>query len=59
MIKNHMLPSFVAYYNLIREHQAIDKTPAKAAGIDLGLTHDKWIEVIQESSRIQKNRRKD
>jgi hypothetical protein len=30
-----MLPLFVAYYNLIREHQAIDKTPAKAAGVDL------------------------
>lgn len=28
---------FVAYYNLVREHQAIGKTPAQAAGIDLKL----------------------
>ena len=32
-----MLPLFVAYYNLVREHQAIGKTPAQAAGIDLKL----------------------
>ncbi len=25
--------------NLVREDQTIDKTPAKAAGIDLGMSH--------------------
>lgn len=49
-----MLPLFVAYYNLIREDQAIDKTPAKTAGIDLGLSHDKWIEVIKKAHEYKR-----
>jgi hypothetical protein len=49
-----MLPLFVAYYNLIREHQAIDKTPAKAAGIDLGMSRDKWIEVIKKAHEYKR-----
>ncbi len=36
-----MLPLFTAYYNLVREHQAIEKTPVEAAGIDLKLGNDK------------------
>jgi hypothetical protein len=41
---DEMIPLYTAYYNLVREHQAINKTPAKAAGIDLKLGHDKWID---------------
>jgi transposase-like protein len=42
-----MIPLFAAYYNLVREHQSIGKTPAKAAGIDLKLGHDKWNGLIK------------
>jgi transposase-like protein len=45
-----MLPLFVAYYNLIREHQAIGKTPAAAAGIKLKLGKDKWLELIKQAN---------
>ncbi len=41
-----MIPLYTAYYNLVREHQAIKKTPAKAAGIDLKLGHNKWNGLI-------------
>jgi transposase-like protein len=44
-----MIPLYTAYYNLVREHQAIDKTPAKAAGIDLELGHDKWNGLIKRA----------
>jgi hypothetical protein len=37
-----MIPFYTACYNLVREHQAINKSPANAAGIDLKLGHDKW-----------------
>ncbi len=49
-----MLPLFVAYYNLIREHHAIDKTPAKAAGIDLGMSDDEWIEAIKKAHEYKR-----
>ena len=49
-----MLPLFTAYYNLVREHQAIGKTPAKAAGIDLKLGHDKWKEVIRKAQEYKR-----
>ena len=44
-----MIPLYTAYYNLVREHQAINKTPAKAAGIDLKLGHDKWNGLIKKA----------
>lgn len=46
-----MLPLFVAYYNLIREHQSLGKTPAAAAGIKLPAGKDKWIALIKEAER--------
>jgi hypothetical protein len=50
-----MLPLFVAYYNMIREHQAIGKTPANAAGINLELGNDKWIGMISKAYEYSKN----
>jgi transposase-like protein len=44
-----MLPLFVAYYNLIREHQALGKTPAEAAGLKK-LGKDKWLELIMAAA---------
>lgn len=52
-----MLPLFIAYYNLVRERQAIGKTPAEQAGIDLNLgRRDKWLGLIKKASygRINK-----
>ena len=49
-----MIPLFTAYYNLVREHQAINKTPAKAAGIDLNLGHDKWNGLIKRAYKHKK-----
>jgi hypothetical protein len=49
-----MIPLFAAYYNLVREHQAIGKTPAKAAGIDLKLGHDKWNGLIKRAHKYKK-----
>ena len=49
-----MIPLFAAYYNLVREHQAINKTPAMAAGIDLNLGHDKWNGLIKRAHKYKK-----
>jgi hypothetical protein len=49
-----MIPLFAAYYNLVREHQAIGETPAKAAGIDLKLGYDKWNGLIKRAHKYKK-----
>jgi hypothetical protein len=49
-----MLPLFVAYYNLIREHQALGKTSTAAAGLDLKLGKDKWQDLIKQTSKWKK-----
>ena len=49
-----MLPLFIAYYNLIREHQALGMTPAQAAGIDLKFGNDKWIGLIKKAHQKSK-----
>ena len=41
---------FKAYYNFIRPHQALNgKTPAEAAGINLKLGKEKWLDIIRNS----------
>jgi hypothetical protein len=45
-----MIPLFVAYYNMIREHQALEKTPAEAAGLEK-LGKDKWINLIKKAHK--------
>ncbi len=54
-----MLPLFIAYYNLVRDHQALGKTPAQAAGINLNLGDDKWIELINRAYQRSKEPKKD
>jgi transposase-like protein len=49
-----MIPLFTAYYNLVREHQAIGETPANAAGIDLKLGHNKWNGLIKQAHKYKK-----
>ena len=42
------------FYNFVRPHMALDEqTPAQAAGIDLGLDGNKWMELIRIASRPQ------
>ena len=53
-----MLPLLVAYYNLVREHLTLGKTPAEQAGINLNLGDDEWIALIKKAyqkSRESKN----
>lgn len=40
-----MIPLYTACYNLVREHQAINKSPAK----DLRSGHDKWNGLIKKA----------
>jgi transposase-like protein len=40
------IEGFKAYYNFIRPHMALGKTPAEQAGIDLGLEGNRWAELI-------------
>jgi hypothetical protein len=49
-----IIPLFAGYYNLVREHQAIGKTPAKAAGIDLKLGHDKLNGLMNQAHKYKK-----
>jgi len=40
------------YYNFIRPHQALNgKTPAEAAGINLNLGDNKWLELIRKARK--------
>jgi hypothetical protein len=38
------------FYNFVRPHMALDgQTPAEAAGIDLKLDGNKWMELIRQA----------
>ena len=41
------------YYNHICEHQALKKTPAQAAGLDLNLGKNKWESLIKKASKSE------
>ncbi len=39
------------FYNFVRPHMALDEqTPAQAAGIDLKLDGNKWMELIRQAT---------
>jgi len=38
------------FYNFVRPHQAIGTTPAIKAGVDLGLSENKWLSLIKKSA---------
>lgn len=44
-----ILDLFVIYYNCLRVHQGINKTPLQQAGIDLNLNENKWLDLIYRS----------
>jgi hypothetical protein len=39
------------YYNHLRRHQTLGKTPAEAAGLDLQLNGNKWKSLIKRAAR--------
>lgn len=45
------------YYNHLREHQTLGKTPAQAAGLDLNLGKNKWESLIKKASEDEKTRK--
>ncbi len=41
---------FQVYYNFIKPHMGLDgKTPAEAAGLDLGLIENRWLYLLDKS----------
>ncbi len=39
------------FYNFVRPHMALDEqTPAQAAGIDIKLDGNKWMELIRQAT---------
>ena len=41
------------YYNHIREHQTLGKTPGQAAGLELDLAVNKWKSLIKKASHAK------
>jgi transposase-like protein len=53
-----LLDGHRVYYNFLRPHISLDgKTPAEAAGIDLGLDRNRWSELIAQAHASQRKRR--
>jgi len=46
-----ILSLFVIYYNFIRVHQGINKTPIEQAGVNLNLGKNKWLDLIYLASQ--------
>lgn len=46
-----ILTLFVVYYNFIRIHQGINKTPVEEAGVNLNLGKNKWLGLIYLASQ--------
>ncbi len=44
-----ILDLFVVYYNCLRVHQGINKTPIEQAGVNLNLGKNKWLDLIYRS----------
>ncbi len=39
------------YYNFVRPHQTLKKTPAEQAGIQINANHNKWLSLIKQSAQ--------
>jgi len=46
-----ILNLFVVYYNFIRIHQGINKTPIEQAGVNLNLGKNKWLDLIYNANQ--------
>jgi transposase-like protein len=47
---------FRTYYNFIKNHMGISKTPAQASNIDLQLGQNRWLELLKMSMENNKTR---
>lgn len=45
-----ILDLFIVYYNFIRIHQGINKTPIEQAGVNLDLGKNKWLGLIYKQT---------
>ena len=45
-----ILDLFTIYYNFIRVHQGINKTPIEQAGVNLNLGKNKWLDLIYNAA---------
>lgn len=46
-----IMKGYEIYYNFIRNHLALGKTPAEEAGVDLELSSNKWADLIKLSCK--------
>lgn len=44
------MKNWKTYYNYVRTHQSLEKTPAEESGIKLELNHNKWLSLIKQSA---------
>lgn len=47
---NAILDGYVIWYNFVRNHMTLDKTPAEEAGFSLDLGKNKWRRLIEIST---------
>jgi len=40
------------YYNFVRDHMSLGETPAEMCGLDLKLSENKWLKLIQKSANF-------
>ena len=40
---------FRTYYNFIREHSTLGKTPSEEANINLNLGRNRWLSLLEQS----------
>lgn len=41
---------YKTYYNFVRKHSVLGKTPAEEAGVNLNLGREKWIDLLKQST---------
>jgi len=44
---------FRTYYNFIRTHQTLGKTPSEVADIDLQLDRNRWLSLIKKANEYK------
>ena len=46
---DELMSGYRVHYNFVRNHMALDMTPAEKAGINLNLGHNKWAGLIEKA----------
>lgn len=50
-IAKEITDGFKIYYNFIRKHQELGKTPAEASGLELELNGNRWLSLLTKSMK--------